>query len=177
MRTAIAIIVGLLITGLTIFLATKRPSSDKQRDLDAIYAQLKSLPVVTKDFSTPEGAILCLEDAYRHRDIEAAIAAKDFKTEARLMLHDLAAGKNLENDDEMVSHVTEDLKSTYRADTMAKWPDFNGLESFFTKREPYANKVVAVTEVCRFPDHEFSTQRLLVAETTNGWRVMNPLDK
>lgn len=40
-------------------------------------------------FSTPAKALLQLEDAYRDHDIVAAIAAKDFRTQARL---EVAAG-------------------------------------------------------------------------------------
>lgn len=37
------------------------------------------------DFSTPEGAILMLEDAYKKKDIEAAVSAQDFLAQARVM--------------------------------------------------------------------------------------------
>ena len=145
--------------------------SSKQRALDEIYVELKALPPVAKDFTTPEGAILCLEDAYRRRDIDAAIAAKDFKTEARLMLQKTGFKDHI--DDEIIAKTAEALVLSFRAYTTAKWPEFDGLESFFTKREPHADKIVVITEVCRFPDHGFSTQRLLVSQTADGWRVLN----
>jgi hypothetical protein len=167
-KTRIAVLL-LITVGVVIAYAYRR--SSKRRDLDEVYAELKALPPVAKDFTTPEGAILCLEDAYRRHDIEAAIAAKDFKTEARLML--INTGFKDHIDDEMISKTAEALVVTFRAYTTAQWPGFDGLEPFFTKREPYADKIVVVTEVCRFPDHGFSTQRLLVSETTNGWRVLN----
>jgi hypothetical protein len=172
MKYAIIIIVLAVVIAIG-FIASRR--SNKQREQDEIYAQLKSMPPVAKDFTTPEGAILCLEDAYRRRDIEAAIAAKDFKVESRLMLQDTGFKDHI--DDEMVAKTAEALVLSFRAHTTAKWPDFDGLESFFTERKPYADKVVVVTEVCRFPDHGFSTQHLLVAETADGWRVLNPLKR
>ena len=124
---------------------TRRP-----RTKEEVYAELKSLAPVAKDFSTPEGAILCLEDAYRRKDMEAAIAAKDFRTEARLMLQKTGFKDHI--DDEMVAKTAEALVASFRAYTSARWPDFEGLESFFIKREPHSEKVVLVTEVCRFPD-------------------------
>ena len=172
MRYAVIIIVLAVLAA--VGFAVARHSS-KQRERDEIYAQLKSMPPVVKDFTTPEGAILCLEDAYRHRDIEAAMAAKDFKVEARLMLEETGFKDHI--DDEMVAKTAEALIASFRKYTTADWPNFDGLESFFIEREPYADKVVAVTEVCRFPDHGFSTQRLLVADTPAGWRVLNPLKK
>src|SRR6478735_8084955 len=98
MKIAIAIVV-LAVLAVAISLAFRRPGT--QRMHDEVYAQLKALPPVAKDFTTPEGAILCLEDAYRRRDIEAAIAAKDFKTEARLMLQ--KSGFKEHMDDEMIA--------------------------------------------------------------------------
>ena len=62
------------------------PADEAQAAKDELHIELMALPKVGKDFSSPEGAILCLEDAYRKRDIEAAVAAKDFATEARRML-------------------------------------------------------------------------------------------
>jgi len=168
MKVFIAILI-LVAVGVAITSVFRRASNRKT--LDEIYAELKALPPVAKDFSTPEGAILCLEDAYRRHDIEAAIAAKDFKTEARLMLQKTGFKDHI--DDEMVARTAEALVLSFRAYTTAKWPDFDGSESFFTKREPHSDKVVVVTEVCRFPDHGFSTQYLLVSETADGWRVMN----
>ena len=41
--------------------------------------QLRALPSVEQDFDTPEGAVLCLEDAYRRKNIESACACKNFK--------------------------------------------------------------------------------------------------
>lgn len=170
----ITIVIGILVVAAIIaFLALRH--SDTQQARDEAYAQLKALPPVAKDFTTPEGAILCLEDAYRRRDIEAAIAAKDFKTEARLMLQKTGFKDRI--DDEMIAKTAEALVASFRAHRTASWPDFDGLESFFTKREPYADKVVLVTEVCRFPDGGFSRQQILVAETPEGWRVLNPVSK
>lgn len=95
MKIAI-VISALIIIGVVGFLAA-RPSS-KQRELDEIYAELKSMPPVARDFVTPEGAILCLGDAYYRRDIDAAIAAKDFKTEAKPVLQKTGIKKQIDNE-------------------------------------------------------------------------------
>lgn len=166
----LAITAGIFIVLATVYLLVFR-RSDTQRARDELYAQLKSLPPVAKDFTTPEGAILCLEDAYRRRDIDAAIAAKDFNSEARLML--MKTGFKDYVDDQQIARMAEVLVLAFTAHTKEKWPDFEGLESFFTNREPRADKIVLVTEVCRFPDGGFSRQEILVAETSEGWRVLN----
>ena len=79
MKTALVILI-LLAVGAALFFTTRQKgiaSADNET-----YAKLKAMPPVAKNFETPEGAILCLEDAYRRKDIEAAVAAKDFKIEA-----------------------------------------------------------------------------------------------
>ena len=48
-----------------------------------------SYPAVAADFTTPESAIRTLEAAYIAEDIEAAVAARDFQEEARLMFVDM----------------------------------------------------------------------------------------
>jgi hypothetical protein len=138
-------------------------------------ADLDKLPPVAKDCSSPEGAILCLEDAYRRRDIEAAVGFKDFRTEAMMML------QRFEHlgpcPEEVVQRTAETLELAFRKEMSRAWPDCDGVQSYFTKREQYRDNIVAVTEVCRYPDGRFSSQRLLVADTPNGWRVLIPLSE
>src|SRR5688500_11054611 len=67
---------------------------------------------------TPEAAVLRLEAAYRARDLEAAVKAKDFVAEARLMLQSLAsAGPNrpdLSSDREVLNQTAEVLELSFR---------------------------------------------------------------
>ena len=95
------------------------PADEAQKAKDGLQAELMALPPVRQDFTTPEGAILCLEDAYRQRDIEAAVAAKDFKTEARLLLQKTGFKDFI--DDEMVAKTAQALELGFRAQTVAKW--------------------------------------------------------
>lgn len=128
------------------------------------------------DFSTPEGAILMLEDAYRKRDLEAAVAANDFAAQARLMLTDL--GKGLEKDADLLKETAETLELAYRAQMKKQgFPNFDGLTSRFPGKKPHAKfkDMLEVTEVCTFPDGGTSTQRILVSKTDQGYRVVIPL--
>lgn len=132
---------------------------------------------IPRDFKTPEGAILCLEDAYRAGDIEAAVGCKDFRMEALLMLqgleHDFSA------DEEIVTKTAEVLELSFRKEIETNgFPDFSELESSFSNTASYKDHddVVVVTEVCTFPDGGTSTQRILVAKTDAGWKVLNPVD-
>lgn len=123
------------------------------------------------DFSTPQGAILCLEDAYRNRDIEAAVRCKHFPTEARLMLKNM--GNPLESDAEFVTQTAKVLELSFRKRTEAAWPDFTGITSHFIDQQPYGDGIEIVTEGFRYPDGGTAVQKHYVTQTAEGWRVLN----
>jgi len=135
--------------------------------------QLRALPRPEKDFSTPEGAILCLEDAYRRRDIEAAVACKHFPIEGILML--LEYDDNLARDPEIRKRNALLAEQTYRRELAESWPDLQGVESFFLEREPFIDGVVAVKELRRLRDGSYEQLNVLVAKTRDGWRVLYPV--
>ena len=149
------------------------PADDLPEVKRNLYLELLALPTVAVDFTTPEGAILCLEEAYRRKDIEAAVRAKNFITEARLVLRKSKLDI-LVDDEESVAKTAELLEMSFRSHTMTEWPDFSSQESFFPKIEVIDDRIVAVTEVCRFQDGLFSKQQILVGRTAEGWRVLNP---
>jgi hypothetical protein len=129
------------------------------------------------DFTTPEGAILMLEKAYRQKDIEAAVAAKDFVAESRVMLSRLKSG--MEHDPGVLKKSAEVLELSFRAEIRTNgFPSFSGLKCRFPRKEKHQQfeDIVAVTEVCTFPDGGTSTQKLLVAKTAKGWRVLNVVE-
>jgi hypothetical protein len=129
---------------------------------------------VKEDFSTPEGAILSLEDAYRRKDIEAAVRCKDFRAESRLMLLSKTKIPADQVDDELVAKTAEVLELAYRKQFEQQgFPDLAGVKSTFPAKERRQDGIVLVTEVCKYPDGGSSTQRILVAETPVGWRVLN----
>jgi hypothetical protein len=138
-------------------------------------------PAVTADFSTPEGAILMLEQAFRQRDLEAAVLAKDFRTEAELELG--SSGTTRRASDSEITARAAELEQRFRAMMQSSWPDFSGVESHFVDRESYpppvglasARNLAVVSEVNRFRQGGYSEHRILVAEGAQGWRVLNPL--
>jgi hypothetical protein len=135
--------------------------------------QLRGLPRPEKDFSTPEGAILCLEDACRRRDIEAAVACKHFMIEGILKLVDF--DDNLARDPEIRQRNARLAEQAYRRRITEDWPALEGAESFFLKQEPYIEGVVVVKELRRLRDGSYETLNLLVAKTKEGWRVLYPV--
>lgn len=135
--------------------------------------QLNKLPKYAADFTTPQGAILCVEDAYRKKDIEKVVTCKNFHLEAVLMAKE--KDPNTIND-EIVNKMANVLELAFRKEIEHSWPDFNGIEAYFEKAEPYCDNVVCVTEICKYPDGEYSRQKILVGKTDKGWRMLNPLD-
>lgn len=129
----------------------------------------ESARVYEKNFSTPEGAVLCLEEAYRQKDLEKAVTCKDFLAEARLML----AGKNV--DHEVLSETAETLELSFRAHFKTQSPEFEGVDSRFLETKSYADGVVVVTEICRHPNGMILKQKLLAVQKNTGWRVLIPL--
>ena len=152
----------------------KRKKSKEQEEQEAL-AELRALPRPAMDFTTPEGAILCLEDAYRRQDIDAAVACKDFLIEGTLLL--LETAPESADDPETRAKTAEVLELAYRKEMTENWPDMEGMESFFVERGVLDEElaIVAVTELIRLPDGSFTEARLRVANTQNGWRVLNPI--
>jgi hypothetical protein len=132
---------------------------------------------IVHDFSTPEGAILCLEDAYRAKDLEAAVRCKDFQLEARAMSDKIGASKEVIND-EIIKQLAVVLELAYRNELKQKgFPDMSGVTCTFPSTETQGEGLVIVTEECTYADGQKSRERLLVGQTANGWRVLNPVDE
>lgn len=150
----------------------KKKKSKEQEQEEAL-AELRALPRPAMDFTTPEGAILCLEDAYRRKDLEAACACKDFLIEGTLLL--LESAPESASDPAIQRQTAEVLQLSYRKETSENWPEMEGVESFFVEQQPLSDGIVVVTEFMRLPDGSFSEANLRVAKTADGWRVLNPV--
>lgn len=126
------------------------------------------------DDSTPEGAIVKIEQAFNENNIEKAIACKDFNKEAELMLAKM--GKDgLEN--EMIEKTAELLKLSFIKSLQDNGiPKFNNIKQAFPKREKINDKHIIVTEICYYADGGHSIQRLNTYKSDDGWKVLNPAD-
>ena len=133
--------------------------------------QLRALPFVEEDFGTPEGAVLCLEAAYRRKSIESVCACKNFMIEGTVAL--LNADLNLARDPELRKKNALLTERAFRKEIAEAWPDLKGVESFFIDRWVYHDGIVVVVEIRRSPDGTFTKLNHLVANTHSGWRVLN----
>src|SRR4029453_7472664 len=94
--------------------------------LAAVIAIATPADALAADFTTPQNAIRSLEAAYINKDIEAAVAAKDFTEEARLMLQNMDPA--FAEDPEMLKKTAELLELSFRKQmTEVGFPDFSGL--------------------------------------------------
>lgn len=129
------------------------------------------------DFTTPEGAILCLEDAYDAGDIDRAIACKDFEAEAKLMLTKLKTNQDgALATDEMVAKTAELLQLSFIKHLQGNFPSFVGVLRAFPDRTYINEDLCIVTEVCYYPSNERSLQRHHVSRKNGSWRVLNLVD-
>jgi len=146
-----------------------------RREREKMLAELVSLPPVAADFSTPEGAVLCLEDTYRRRDIEASVACRDFVTEARIWLQE-RGHLSQQRKNEMLPEAVKAMEKSFR-DGLAKGPtiDWARAKSYFLTREPFGEDAIIVNKMTLVPDGGFFSQQILVAATNNGWRIVKPL--
>ncbi len=128
------------------------------------------------DRSTPEGAILSIEDAYSKKNIDDVLKYKNFKREAIIML----AGR--ENMDEtalakLSKPVSRALESEFISSFSENgFPDFKDVKRSFPVREMISDKHYIITEVCRYPDGSKSSQKINTYLEEDGWIVMHPED-
>ena len=122
------------------------------------------------DFSTPESAVITLELAYRARDIEAAVAAKDFREDARYFLGlTLGSGAPEEVDLNKWARTLEKSFRNQIAETGFR--DYDGVKTHFLTKEVVSNDEVLLTQRLEGPRGKMEI-RLLVVRTENGWRTV-----
>jgi hypothetical protein len=146
-----------------------------RRERKKLLAQLTSQPPVPVDFSTPEGAVLCLEAAFQQKNLEAAVAGRDFPTEARLWLQERAQ-LSQEHKIAMLPETIRAMEKSFR-DALAKDLPADWIlgKSYFLPPEPFADGIVAVNKYTLVPEGGLYAQQILVAKTGNEWRTVKTL--
>ena|SRR5215831_7202627 len=126
-------------------------------------------------FESPEQAVRALEDAYAMRNADAAVAARDFDEEARRML--LRVKPGLESQPDILKQTAGVLELGYRQELKQKtFSRFTGVRCTITKVVPIDVTLVQVFEDCTLKNGAVSKERLHVAKTKNGWRVITVPD-
>lgn len=170
---------GRLIGGYTIRAMRDRMEEKKRHifDLQLQYLIDDGEDHFEHDFTTPEGAILCIEDAYDAHDLNKVIACKDFEAEARLMLSHSKQMGTLANNPEIITETEEAVRSTFiKFIDDYGFPSFKDIKRAFPLREFLNDDLCIITEVCHYPDRTKSTERLYVAQRNGEWKVLSPAD-
>lgn len=168
---------GRLIGGYTIRVVRDRMSPAQRDDFDVTLGLRvdEGVDYFPHNHTTPEGAILCLEDAFTQGDINAAVACKDFQKEAS---HMLGRVPNLELTPDVISQTAETLEMAFRNFFVDHgMPNYSGTERAFTEREFEDDDTVVITEFCRHPDGTMTADRIWVYRINGLWKVGPPANE
>lgn len=136
------------------------------------------MAAVAADYSTPRAALASLEAAYAARNIEAAVAARDFPAEAGEMLHSMARkNPRLKSDDVLAADLAKSLQLAFR-DQIRKhgFPNIAGAKCSVTEHTPRRPDLVPLREVCKWPDGVVSDAIAYAVRTDAGWKIINVRD-
>ena len=123
------------------------------------------------NLETPEGAILAIEKAYNNKDIDAALACKDFFEEAKSLLSVM----KMEIDQNTIDETAEVLKLSFINNIEEHgFPDFSTVQNAFPERKKVDETHWVITEVCWYPDGGKSVQLLNTYKSPKGWVVLGP---
>lgn len=123
------------------------------------------------NLETPEGAILSIEKAYNNKDIDAAIACKDFFEEAKSLLSVM----KMEIDQDIINETAEVLKLSFINNIEEHgFPNFSTVQNAFPERKKVDETHWVITEVCWYPDGGKSVQLLNTYKSPKGWVVLGP---
>lgn len=123
------------------------------------------------DLSTPQKALLALEQAYRDRDIEAAVAAKNFRYEATAMLENLKSVRNPEPN--LVQQAAHVLELAFRQDINENgFPPMAGVNSRILETKQLAPDLVEITEELTYSDGYVSRETVNVARSGLRWGIV-----
>lgn len=125
------------------------------------------------DLTTPEGAIIKIENYYTEENFEGVISCKDFEMEAENMLRD----SHLKVDESTKKETAEVLKLALIEHIKSNgFPHFNNVERSFSLVSEKQNQKL-IDEKIIFEDKTTIFNRFWVGLSTTGdWKVLNIID-
>jgi len=134
------------------------------------------MPAIKQDYSSPRAALRTLEDAYTAKDLEAAMAAKDFRYEAEDMLAALARanGVKQQSSDELSIELEGILRLRFRQHALEQgFPDFRTYDCTIVEEIPVSQHLVRLVEECvRKADGHRTRQVLHAFNRANEWKIV-----
>ncbi len=126
---------------------------------------------IAADFSTPQSALKALEQAYIDKNIEAAVAAKNFYYEAKKLLESLQIQGS---DEALIQKASSTLELAFRQQLQTQgFPKFSELKCHITNSKQLTADLVELSEKCTYPDGHIAQENIYAAKTNNRWGIVN----
>jgi hypothetical protein len=128
---------------------------------------------MTIDRSSPETALHSLEQAYREKDLDCAIACRNFIDEAKLMLMQIAiSNQSAEvSSEKNVADLAEVLKLKFQKSSP---PNFHGIRTKVVAIEHYRENIHIITQEGTYADGNLFSQRLFMSQLGKEWFYLCP---
>ncbi|WP_312296991.1 DUF2314 domain-containing protein [Chryseobacterium sp.] len=122
------------------------------------------------DRSTPEGAILTIEEFYSYKDLDGIISCKDFRKEAENIMIE----HSVEINEKTLEMITSALKVSFFEELeLNGFPKFKGLDRVFTMEYQREDQQL-IEEKVIYSDGTVTINRLWVWYSgKDGWKVLN----
>lgn len=128
-------------------------------------------PAAADTFATPQDAVAALEKAYADGDIESAIGARNFDEEARRMLQRI--DPKMAADPSLVRETAKVLELGYRNESSKTFRKWKGVTCAVDRVEYLEETLALVTETCVSNGKSMPPEKVHVAKTDLGWRVVS----
>jgi hypothetical protein len=116
-----------------------------------------------------------MENCLRQLNVEEAAACRDFVAEAKLWLQE-KGHLSQEMKEQLLPETVRSMEKAFR-DSLTKKPavDWARAKSYFLKHEPFSPGLTVVSKFSHLPDGNLIPQRVLVAKSDTGWKVVKHL--
>ena len=132
-------------------------------------------PAMAQDLSSPRAALASLERAYQQKDIEEAIAAKDFRLEAETMLAAIAKKNNIADlaDEETIKETEDVLRLSFVKEMEERgFPDFSDYDCRIVSETVLREDLAQLIEECVSKQDGFTTRYTHLSRKRDGlWRI------
>lgn len=122
------------------------------------------------DLTTPEGAIIKIENYYSNNDLKGVFSCKDFAMEAENLLKERGAIITTEIKNKITEALKSSLHETYQSN---EFPNFENIERCFTLVQEKQDKRL-IEEKVIYQNGNFTFNKLWVWRSKDGdWKVLN----
>jgi uncharacterized protein YegJ (DUF2314 family) len=121
--------------------------------------------------TTPEGAVLLLENAYDSRELQSVYNLIDFEHEASFILKQRMP--KFDGNPELIQQFVELLKVSLEKELVEKrWPTFKNVERAFTKKETVSDDIMILTEQLSLNGSAYATNKLFVKKRADNTYIV-----